>query len=126
MQALTPDWVVRAGVANWHDLQRGYTYDRRGQVYGFSVQYAPGVAWQDLARAGQFQHAQVCYADRKDLERAVAALGYALVLVATPGRGYHHELTLSLAHGGVMLTSLPDDAAQALSRIFQQHRVPRP
>jgi hypothetical protein len=126
MTAPVSQWVVRAGVANWQDLKRAYGYDRRAKVYGFSVQYAPGVSWQDLARAGNFPHPMICYADRTDLEIAIAALGYVLSLVSAAGRGYHHELTLSLLKDGTIVTDLPDDAAKALSAVFQQHKIPKP
>jgi hypothetical protein len=87
-------WVVRAGIAFWRDLQRAYR--RNGRISGFSVQYAPGLSWQELAKAGQFPHAKVGYADRDALVAAVAPLGYELRLIPTPGRGYHHELSLTL------------------------------
>lgn len=124
---MASDWIVRAGVANWQDLITAYRLDPNvAGVYGFSVQYASGMPWQDLARAGQFPHSRVCYADREALETAVAALGYLLVLIATPGMGYHHELCLALVHNGQILRTLPDAAAQAMSAVFQQHIELRP
>ncbi len=54
------------------------------------------------------------------------ALGYMLVLIATPGMGYHHELCLTLMRNGVMLQALPDDAAHAISAEFRKHIFPRP
>ena len=119
-------WVVRAGRADWRDLQAAYTYDRRVKVYGFSVQFAAGVSWQELVRLGQFPHTTVCYAERVDLERAVFPLGYTLLLVASSGRGNHYELTLIITKNGAILDTLPDDAARALSAIFQQHNVSNP
>jgi hypothetical protein len=121
------DWVVRGGVAQWQDLIAAYRPDPNVQgIYGFSVQYASGVPWEDLARAASFPHSKVCYADRSNLEKVIAQLGYMLVLVATPGKGYHHELCLTLMQNGVMLQTLPVVAAKALSAVFQQHIEPRP
>ena len=121
------DWVVRAGKANWQDLIAAYQPDPNVLgVYGFSVQYGSNLAWEDLARAGQFPHKSVCYAERSDLENAVAQLGYALLLIATPGKGYHHELSLTLMQNGVMLQSLPVAVAKALSTVFQLHNVAQP
>ncbi len=94
---MTTNWVVRAGIANWQDLVRAYQLDQNvAGVFGFSVQYAPDLPWEDLARAGQFPHPKICYANREDLEQAVSSQGYVLVLIATPGRGYHHEFSLNL------------------------------
>ena len=122
------DWVVRGGIADWETLQDAYVIDDRVDppVYGFSVQYAPDMNWDQLVRAGQLRNGQVCYAERKKLEEAVHRLGYTMLLVVTPGQGYHHELSLVLAQGGRMLTELPEPAARALSEVFQEHRVKNP
>ena len=122
------DWVVRGGVADWQALQKAYVIDENvtPPVYGFSVQYAPGIAWEELTRTGNIQNGKVCYANRKDLEVAMKQLGYTLLLVATPGRGYHHELSLVLVKDGLILTTLPDQAAQALGQVFRQHVAKNP
>lgn len=53
-------WVVRAGVANALDLQKGYRehLNVRG-LFGFSVQYHAILPWQELARLGQYPNAQL-------------------------------------------------------------------
>jgi len=122
------DWVVRGGTADWQVLQGAYLIDTRvaPPIFGFSVQYAPGITWEDLVRAGNIPNGQVCYADRKDLEAAVATLGYTMLLIATPGLGFHHELSLALVQNGQMVQHLDEDAAKALSAVFQQHLVRNP
>ncbi len=124
MRPVTVDWVVRAGVATPDLLKAAYAQDKQVPgVYGFSVQYAPGVDWPDLVAAGHFPHNSICYADRTVLETVLAPLGYSMLLVATPGRGYHHELELVLMQHGAILDHLPDDAAVALSTEFRKHLV---
>lgn len=125
---MVSDWVVRGGTAEPALLQKAYVIDEDidPPVFGFSVQYAPDIPWEALTQAGRLRNGKVCYADRKALEAAMRQLGYTLLLVATPGHGYHHELSLVLARDGQMLTALPDDAAQALSVVFRQHQVVNP
>jgi hypothetical protein len=68
------DWVVRGGIADWENLRDAYIIDRRvaPPVFGFSVQYAPNMAWEDLVQAGRIPNGKVCYADRRVLEAAMA------------------------------------------------------
>ena len=128
------DWVVRAGEARAAFLINGYVRHQGvpGSLYGFSVQYAPGLGMsvEDLARAGQFPNGQISYAHDSDLLTALTPLGYRMRLIASPGRGFHHTFAVLYNANGVMLTTLPQDAADALDRVFQRrpnpHRKPLP
>lgn len=63
-------------------------------VYGFSVQYNAGSSVDELAQAGKFRNARISFQDEDVLQAALAPLGYRLVLIQTPGGGYHHTLTV--------------------------------
>lgn len=124
------EWVVRAGLATSRRLQDGYVaHTLVPGLYGFSVQFHPGLTVDDLARAGQFPNGQISVASDIDLAAAVAPLGYAIRLVRSPGSGYHHTFAVLYDASGTVLHTLPDDAAAALSRTFAQlpnpYRVPR-
>jgi hypothetical protein len=117
--------VLRAGTAKADLLISGYEehLGARG-VYGFSVQYAPGRTWQELAQAGQFRNGQVSVADEDDLRTALAPFGYTMELVKTPGRGYHHMLMVLSDATGQILTALPPDTARALANTFVRYSNP--
>jgi hypothetical protein len=114
-------WVVRAGAAQAADLVSGYRQHLGVPgLYGFSVQYQAGISWQELARAGQFPHAQVSIAEERDLQAALHSLGYALRLVPSPGAGYHHTFVVLYDATGAMLTQLPLPIAEKLHETFAQ------
>lgn len=119
------DWVVRAGIASPGSLVRGYN-QHRGMpgLFGFSVQYAPGSSVEELALAGQFPHPQISYATDDALQVALQLLGYAMKLVRSPGRGYHHTFAVLYDVSGLLLQSLPQDAAAALSQTFRHDLNP--
>ncbi len=120
-------WVVRAGVAAAKSLIAGYRQHLGvAGLYGCSVQYAPGYTVEDLAQAGQFKNNQISFATEDALVSALRPLGYTLHLVPSPGRGFHHTLVVLYDVGGTMLQQLPQDAAEALSRAFQQRPNPYP
>lgn len=58
---LLQDWVVRGGIVDWEILRDAYVIDDSVDppIYGFSVQYAPNMAWDDLVRAGRLRNGQV-------------------------------------------------------------------
>jgi hypothetical protein len=118
-------WVVRAGVANALDLQKGYRVHLsvRG-LFGFSVQYHASLPWQELARVGQYPHAQLSIGEESDLRAALQSLGYDLRLVASPGAGYHHTFVVLYDAKGVMLRQLPLAVAEKRHETFT--RVPNP
>lgn len=123
------EWVVRAGEAKPDQLIKGYR-EHLGALgtYGISVQYNPGSAVDDLARAGSFSNGQISYQDEDVLQAAVAPLGYQLSVIQTPGAGYHHTCAVLYDATGTMLHALPPDAALALSaafiRMVNPHRNP--
>jgi hypothetical protein len=78
----------------------------------------------DLARAGQFSNGQISYQDEDVLQAAVAPLGYRLGLIPTPGKGYHQTCAVIYDVMGVMLHTLPLDAAQAISGALLRMRNP--
>ena len=121
----TPHWVVRAGIATPDSLQIGYTEHRAVTgLYGFSVQYAPGITLDALAQAGRFKNGQISYADVNNLAQVLGHLGYTIRLVPSPGHGHHHTFAVLYTANGSMLQSLPHVAAVALSITFQ--RMPNP
>jgi hypothetical protein len=93
---------------------------------GCSVHYAPGRNVDELARAGHFKNRQVAYATEDALAAALRPLGYAMRLVASPSRGFHHTLVVLRDASGTMLPRLPQDAADALSQTFQRRPNPYP
>lgn len=124
------EWVVRAGLATPRRLQDGYVAHLLVPgLYGFSVQYHPGLSVDELARAGQFPNGQISIAYDTALAAAVSPLGYAIRLVPSPGGGYHHTFAVLYDASGTILRTLPDGAAAALSQTFAQQpnpfRVPR-
>lgn len=122
------EWVVRAGIATPKRLQEGYVAHKAiPGLYGFSVQYHAGLTVDELARAGQFPNHQISIALDADLAASVAPLGYAIRLVFSPGRGYHHTFAVLYdAPSGTILRKLPDDAARALGQTFTQQLNPHP
>lgn len=119
------DWVVRAGAAAARSLIRGYReHAAVPGLYGFSVQYAPGKTVEDLARTGQFPHPRISVATDDALAAALSPLGYAMRLVRSPGKGYHHTFAVLYDASGIPLRTLPDDAARALSATFRQQPNP--
>ncbi len=122
-------WVVRAGESKPRDLQAKYLeHTQAPSVWGFSVQYDQAASVDDVARAGAFPNGQISYQQEQVLATALLALGYRMRLVRTPGRGYHHTFMVLYDASGVMLHTLPLDAATALHQTFfhipNPHRVP--
>jgi hypothetical protein len=119
------EWVVRGGIATTDRLQKGYGEHRgmRG-VFGFSVQYAPGKTVEELAQVGRIRNGQISFATVDDIRAALHPIGYAMRLVKCPGQGFHHTFAVVYDASGMMLQTLPDDAAQALQRVFRQRPNP--
>lgn len=121
------EWVVRAGVAAAASLIAGYNEHRAVPgLYGFSVQYAPGKTIEELAQAARFPHPQISYATDDALWAMLQPLHYSMRLVASPGTGYHHTFAVLYDANGILLRSLPQDAAIALSKVFRQRKNPYP
>ncbi len=109
-----PNWVVRGGVATPRQLQTGTAKhlgvpDPPG-LFGFSIQYQPEKAIQELAAAGKFRNAQISVATQEELIAAGLSAGYAVRIVKSPGAGYHHTVQVPFP--------LPSDLAAALSTVF--------
>lgn len=119
------EWVVRGGIATPTRLIEGY--GEHGGVpglFGFSVQYGPGKTVEELARSGQLRNGQISYAMDDELVQSLKILSYTMRLVRSPGHGYHHTFAVLYDATGAMLHVLPADAANALSRTFQQRKNP--
>jgi hypothetical protein len=58
-----PNWVVRAGVATRPQQLIDGTRQHMGMrgLFGFSVQYYPGLTVDELARYGRFPHPTISY-----------------------------------------------------------------
>jgi hypothetical protein len=83
-------------------------------LFGFSVQSAPGISVDELARAGLFPHLQISVTTLDILQRH----GFDLVF-PTPGGGMYHATVQ-------ILYPLPPDMASRLSGLFHQRRNPYP
>jgi len=79
-----PLYVVRGGEAKAIDLEKGTFWSPNG--YGFSVQSAPEVDVDELARGGFFKNPSISYTTALDL----MAIGLQLKL-DTPGKGLYHS-----------------------------------
>lgn len=122
---MTVEWIVRAGEAQVKSLIAGYReHAAVSGLYGFSVQYASGKTVEELALAGQFPNGQISFAGDSELAATLAPLGYAMRLVRSPGRGYHHTFAVLYDASNVMLRTLPQDAAHALAATFRH--MPNP
>jgi hypothetical protein len=123
-------WVVRAGEASAQSLMQGYAeHNHIPGLYGFSVQYAPGLSLDDLALSGRFPNATVSFEDEAVLQAALTPIGYRIQLRSSPGMGHHHTFCVILDRNGIALTTLPAVVADVLTQTFQRmpnpHRVPK-
>jgi hypothetical protein len=108
-------FVVRAGLAEPYTLIAGTRPHRDiAGLSGFSVQSAPGISINDLARAGLFPHLQISVTTLDALRRH----GFDLVF-PTPGAGLYHA-TVRVHH------PMPTDVATQLSALFTQRPNPYP
>jgi hypothetical protein len=106
-------YVVRAGLARANSLIVGTTrHPLVPRLFGFSVQSAPGVLVDELARAGRFPHPWISVATVDVLRRH----GFDLVF-PTPGKGAYHAIVRALC-------PLPPDIAVLLSNLFVRCRNP--
>ena len=76
-------YVVRAGIATPSQLRAGTRFSVNG--FGFSIQTAPGVSVDELARGGQFPNRQISVTTVQELRGAGVAVNF-----PTPGAGAHH------------------------------------
>ena len=79
-----PQYVVRGGLAAPGSLQEGTALTSNG--FGFSVQTAPGVPVDELARGGFFRNKMISVTTVARLEMIPGVI----VNTGTPGRGDHH------------------------------------
>ncbi|MBI4613834.1 MAG: RHS repeat protein [Planctomycetes bacterium] len=114
-----PIYVVRGGMATPENLQAG-SAEHRGVpgVLGFSVQSAPGVSVEDLARAGRFPNVTISVTTVARLQAAGAAVGVVILVVPSPGAGYHATVTTPVP--------LSFELATALSCAFDRRPNPYP
>jgi hypothetical protein len=108
-------YVVRAGLARPGPLIVGTTPHRLVPgLSGFSVQSAPGIPVEELARAGSFPHPWISVTTFAVLERH----GFELVF-PTPGKGAYHATVRASC-------PLRMDVAVLLSGLFTRLRNPYP
>jgi hypothetical protein len=121
MAGLLPDEakVVRGGVATSTRLQKGVAeHIQVPGLTGFSVQSAAGKTVGELARAGEVPHRRISVTTVGQIRAAGRTMGVDVDVVPSPGRGYHATVKTPLP--------LPDDLAEALSKIFVQQPNPHP
>jgi hypothetical protein len=113
MFTAVPQYVVRAGLVRPRDPIDGTTSHRdMPELTGFSVQSAPGVSVDELARGGLFRNRQISVATRQDLQW----YGFKLFF-PTPGRGLYHA-TVQTPY------PLTVEVAEQISRLFVQRSNP--
>ena len=93
---------------------RGTAHPEVWGLSAFSVQSAPGVTVDELARAGGFRNGQLSVVTRERLQRH----GFDVVF-PTPGKGVYHA-TIQVP------CPLPLDVAALLSDLFTRRRNPFP
>ena len=107
-----PQYVVRAGVATPFQLRAGTRLTVNG--YGFSIQTAPGVSVDELARGGRFPNRQISVTAVQQLRDVGVTVNF-----PTPGAGAHH--------GTVVVPSPPPPGIfEAISSLFTQRFNPFP
>jgi hypothetical protein len=107
--------VVRAGLARPANLIAGTTMHRMfPELTGFSVQSAPGISIEELARGGQFRNRQISVTTVGTLRRHGFETAF-----PTPGRGAYHATVR-------VPDPLPPDIAALLSSLFVQCPNPHP
>lgn len=110
-----PQYVVRAGIAQPRSLIEGVTAHRliKG-LHGFSVQSAPDLSVEELARGGRFPNARISVTTLELLHEN----GFVLVF-PTLGRGAYHATVQTP-------WPLPLATAMLLSSLFTRRRNPYP
>jgi len=108
--------AVRAGVATPNQLIAGSAEHRDVPgLFGFSVQSAPGLSVDDLARAGAFPNRKISVTTTAELA------GVGVAVVPSPGAGYHATAQVP--------NPLSTDLASSISGVFREQdnpfRVPR-
>ena len=110
--ALPPQYVVRAGLASVVQLRAGTRHTING--HGFSIQTAPHVTVDELARGGQFPNRQISVTTvRRLLDVGVA------VRFPTPGAGAYHGTA-------IVPDPVPSGLFEALNQAFTPHPNPFP
>jgi hypothetical protein len=106
-----PQYVVRAGVATPSLLRVGTRFTVNG--FGFSIQSAPGISVEELARGGRFPNRQISVTTLQELRGAGVSVNFPTP--RSPGAGDHH--------GTVMVPSPPPPRVfEAIASLF----TPRP
>ena len=75
---------MRAGIATPAQLQAGTRFSVNG--FGFSIQTAPGISVDELARGDQFPNRQISITTVQELRGAGVAVNF-----PTPGAGARHS-----------------------------------
>jgi hypothetical protein len=91
-------------------------------VYGLSAQYHPGSTVNELAAAGRFRNNKISYATESEVRSSGIALGYSILIIPSPGRGYHATLEAIEIMSDRIVIKLPDELASAISAVFYRQR----
>lgn len=101
-------------------------------IVGLSTLFRPGASLDDLARAASqvLNHRKLSWSILQRLIRELTHAGYDLVLYITPNVDLPDHHTLAVAGAGVVQSTLPDAAADALIHaldvVDNPYRRPRP
>jgi hypothetical protein len=127
------DIILRAGDITQPNarevLQRNYAAGNPDylSVVGLSVLFAPGADMLYLMQHNIVPHKRVAHARVQSIVAALNSQGYDMLLYVTPDMPRlpdHHQLAVS--QQGVVLTKLPDDAANLLLQALQDDINPNP
>ncbi len=113
------NWVVRGGLSAADNLVTSYReHIAVPGLYGVSAQYNPGSTIRELACVSPFRNASITVSTSEMLS-AVGAVENAIIsLVASPGGGYHHTITVD------GYSTLPQNIAATISSAFTP--IPNP
>ena len=135
LNALNPqiEIILRAGDIRQPSarqvLQRNYAAGNPDYptAVGLSVLFAPGADVLGIVQRNIVPHGHVAHATIQQILTSLSSGGYEMVLYNTPDLPRlpdHHQLAVTIQ--GIVLNTLPDDAADLLLVVLHDDRNPNP